>query len=157
MGFDRTVMVQALNNLGETRWMLDVADAHDSVAGVVGWVDLTQPTELVAHDLEDLGRRPKFRAIRHLVEFEADDDWLLRPDALAGLGVAEKLNVPYDLLLRPRHLARVPHLSEKLPDLDMVIDHIAKPDIKGGVEVPPRRGAHGRPGPDRERGTAEGH
>ena len=133
VGCDRTVMVQVLNNLGETHWMLDVADAHDSVAGVVGWVDLTQPAELVARDLEDLGKRPKLHAIRHLVEFEADDEWLLRPD---GLGVLERMDVPYDLLLRPRHLTRVAPLSEKLPDLDMVIDHIAKPDIKGAVLDP---------------------
>ena len=135
-GFDRTVMVQVLNNLGETYWMLDVADAHDSVAGVVGWIDLTQPVELVSRDIEGLRERPKLCAIRHLVEFEADDDWLLRPDVLAGLDVLERMDVPYDLLLRPRHLTRVPAISDKLPELDMVIDHIAKPDIKGGVLDP---------------------
>ena len=116
--------------------MLDVANARDSVAGVVGWVDLTQPPELVARRLEGLRERLKLCAIRHLVEFEADDDWLLRADVLEGLGVLERMDVPYDLLLRPRHLAHVPRLSEKLLELDMVTDHIAKPNIKSGVLDP---------------------
>ena len=136
LGFDRTVLVQVLNNLGETHWMLDVADAHDSVAGVVGWLDLTQPEELVERDIQALRERPKLRAIRHLVEFESDDDWLLRRDVLRGLAVLESAGVPYDLLLRPRHLSRVPALSDRLPEMDMVIDHIAKPDIKGAVLDP---------------------
>ena len=157
IGCDRTILVHALNNLGESLWMLELADANDSIVGVVGWVDLAQPPERVESDLEGLRWNPKFCGIRHLVEFEHDDQWLLRPDVVAGLGVLEKNGIPYDLLLRPRHLPSVPALSERLADLDMVIDHIAKPDIKGGVEVPPRRGTHGRLGPDRERGTAEGH
>ena len=60
----------------------------------------------------------------------------MRPDVVAGLGVLEKNRVPYDLLLRPRHLPSVPALSERLANLDMVIDHIAKPDIKNAVLEP---------------------
>ena len=136
IGCDRTVLVHALNNIGESLWMLELADATDSIAGVVGWVDLAQPMEMVTSDLERLRRNPKLCGIRHLVEFEHDDQWLMRPDIVAGLGVLEKNRVPYDLLLRPRHLPSVPALSERLADLDMVIDHIAKPDIKNAVLKP---------------------
>ena len=52
IGCDRTVLVHALNNIGESLWMLELADATDSIAGVVGWVDLAQPTEMVTSDLE---------------------------------------------------------------------------------------------------------
>ena len=139
IGCDRTVLVQALNNLDETRWGLELAGAHESIAGVVGWIDLTQPVEKVQSDLDGLRSNPKLCGIRYLVEFEADDDWLLRPAVVSGLGVLERTGVPYDLLLRPRHLSRLPALSAKLSGLDMVIDHIAKPNIKRGVLEPWRR------------------
>ena len=136
VGCNRTVLVHALNNLGETFWLLDLANDTDSIAGVVGWIDLSQPSNRVESDLERLLQNPKFCGIRHLVEFEHDDKWILRPEVVNGLRVLEKAGVPYDLLLRPRHLQYVPALSEKLPDLDMVIDHIAKPDIANSVLEP---------------------
>lgn len=135
-GVARSVVENALNNVRETRWMLELAAAHDSIAGVVGWLDLTEPAERVAAGLADLRRNPKMCSLRHLVEFEADDDWLLRPQVIDGLRVLEQNDLAYDLLLKPRHLTRVPALSEQLPDLRMVIDHIAKPDIKNGVLDP---------------------
>ena len=136
IGCDRTVLVHGLSNLGESKWLLELANAHASIAGVVGWVDLSMPPDRVSSHLEGLRQNPKLCGIRNLVEFEHDDDWLLRPEVVAGLRVLEKAGVPYDLLLKPRHLARVPALSDQLPDLDMVIDHIAKPDIKSGTLEP---------------------
>jgi L-fuconolactonase len=125
----RTILVQVLHTADETEWMLALAGAHSSIAGVVGWVDLTQDPETVAGDLEALRRDPRLVGIRHLVHEEADDDWLVRDDVLRGLSVLEAMDVPFDLLLRPRHLAHVPTLSARLPRLRMVIDHIAKPEI----------------------------
>jgi L-fuconolactonase len=135
-GVGRSVLVQTLNNLGETLWFLEIAGAHPWIAGVVGWLDLAEPPERLEAALADLARNPKLVALRHLVEFEADDDWLLRPQVVAGLRVLEKREIAYDLLLKPRHLKRVPALSEQLPGLRMVIDHIAKPDIANGVRDP---------------------
>src|SRR3954468_1562835 len=83
-GVARTVVVQASDSLDETRWMLDLADAHPFLAGVVGWVDLASPD--VARDLDALAGRPKLKGVRHIVESEPDDAWLVRPDVLAGLG-----------------------------------------------------------------------
>jgi L-fuconolactonase len=136
IGCERTVLVQVLNNLDETRWYLSLAQQRASIAGVVGWVDLTQPTETLTSTLNDLRRTDQLCGIRHLVEFEPDDDWLLRFDALNGLRVLATLGISYDLLLRPHHLSRVPALSEKLPELPMVIDHLAKPDIKQHISEP---------------------
>jgi L-fuconolactonase len=110
--------------------MLELADTHPSIAGVVGWVDLTADPDGVASTLTALRSHPGLVGIRHLVHDEPDDDWLEREDVIRGLGVLEELDVPYDLLLRPQHLRHVPRLSERLPRLRMVIDHIAKPHIR---------------------------
>src|SRR5438128_7874776 len=103
-GVGHTVVVQVLHTLEETRWMLDLARRHRSIAGVVGWVDLTQPPEVVARDLLDLRSDPRLVGIRHLVHEEPDDAWLARDDVVAGLKVLEAQDVPFDLLLRPQHL-----------------------------------------------------
>jgi L-fuconolactonase len=133
---DGTVLVQVLHTEQETRWMLDLAHDHPSIAGVVGWVDLTQPPDTIAVRLEDLRRDPRLVGIRHLVHEETDVDWLRRADVVRGLAVLENQDVPFDLLLRPPHLPHVPWLSERLPRLQMVIDHLAKPRIRDGAMQP---------------------
>ena len=135
-GVAQSVVANALNNLGETQWLLQLAAECSSLAGVIGWVDLTRRPEQVEATLLELRRNPKLCSLRHLVEFEPDDDWLLRPDVIAGLRVLERHAIAYDLLLRPRHLRRVPALSDKAPALRLVIDHLGKPDIKNGVLEP---------------------
>lgn len=125
--FDGSVLVQANTMLAETRWLLDLAEANDFIRAVVGWVDLTDPR--LGWVLDELQKRPKFKGVRHPVQDEADDRWLLRDDVINGLAELARRGLPYDLLLRPRHLPLVPRIAERVPDLRMVIDHIAKPPI----------------------------
>lgn len=131
-GVANTILVQVLHVAEETEWMLRLADAYPTIAGVVGWVDLTRDPDMLGPEVEALCREPRLAGIRHLVHEESDDDWLAREDVLRGLAVLERLGVPFDLLLRPQHLRHVPRLSERLPRLRMVIDHIAKPEIARG-------------------------
>ena len=132
--FEGSVTVQANTTLDETRWLLDLAEANEFIRAVVGWVDLTDPH--LGRVLDELQKRPKFKGVRHPVQDEADDDWLLRPAVLAGLAELARRGLPYDLLLRPRHLPLVPRIAERIPELRMVIDHIAKPPIAGQVMEP---------------------
>jgi L-fuconolactonase len=128
--FDGSVVVQANAILDETRWLLDLASEHEFIRGVVGWVDLTDPH--VGAVLDELQRHPKFKGVRHMVQDEPDVHWLVREDVLRGLGELARRGIPYDLLLRPQHLKLVPLLAKTVPDLRMVIDHIAKPPIASG-------------------------
>jgi L-fuconolactonase len=125
---DQGVVVQAHHSLAESRWLLELAATHDFLAGAVVWVDLTSPA--VGKDLDDLQRHPKFKGIRHIVEDEPDDAWLLRPVVLAGLAELERRDIPYDLLVHPRHLQYIPALRDRCPRLRFVVDHIAKPRIR---------------------------
>lgn len=126
-GVKRTVVVQASNSLAESRWLLDLADANDFIAGIVGWVDLMS-VEIDAQ-LDELCARRKFKGVRHLVESEPDDDWLVRPVVLAGLRKLSERGLSYDLLVHTRHLQYVTQVAESCPDLALVIDHMAKPPI----------------------------
>jgi L-fuconolactonase len=132
--FEGSVLVQANTLLAETHWLLELAEANEFIRAVVGWVDLTDPR--LGAVLDELQKRPKFKGVRHPVHDEADDNWLMRPDVLAGLAELARRGLPYDLLLRPQHLPLVPRIAERVPDLRMVIDHIAKPLIAAQVMEP---------------------
>ena len=126
-GVKQTVLVQASNSVAESRWLLDLADANPFIAGVVGWVDLMS-IEIDAQ-LDELCAHPKFKGVRHLVESEPHDDWLVQPAVLAGLRKLSERGLSYDLLVHTRHLKYVPQVAESCSDLRLVIDHMAKPPI----------------------------
>lgn len=127
-GIGRTIFVQTQHDLDENRWVLGLADQHPFIAGVVGWVDLASP--LCERQVVEFRQFPKFVGVRHIVQDEPEDDFLIRESILRGLKVLERHSVPFDLLLHVKHLHHVPTLARKLPELPMVIDHLAKPHIK---------------------------
>ncbi|HYT91955.1 MAG TPA: amidohydrolase family protein [Gemmataceae bacterium] len=126
-GVDRTIFVQTQHNLDETRWVLGLAERHKFIAGVVGWVDLA--SEMCEEQLLELKAHPKFVGVRHVTQDEPED-FIVRPDIIRGLRVLEKHDVPFDLLFYVKHLRHVPALARQLPSLRMVIDHLAKPQIR---------------------------
>lgn len=130
--FDGSVLVQAAHDPREAAWMLDLADSAPSILGVVAWADLTAPGEL-PYVLDGLQQHAKFKGIRHLVQDEPDANWLLRDDVLAGLRELARRGIPYDILVKPPQLHVVEPLADKVPNLPVVIDHIAKPYIKDRI------------------------
>jgi L-fuconolactonase len=131
-GIDRTLLVQTLSSLDETREFLRL-DA-DFVAGVVGWVDLTSPK--VGDDLDDLLAGPgRLVGIRHQVHDEPDPDWLLRDDVRRGLAAVQSRGLVYDLLVRARELPAAVATARRFPELQFVLDHIAKPRIVDGSDA----------------------
>jgi L-fuconolactonase len=127
-GIDRTVLVQTQHDLDENRWALALAEKNDFIAGVVGWVDLASPD--CEAQLEEFIEHPKFVGVRHIIQDEPDDDFAIRPAVIRGLKVLERCGVPFDLLFYVKHLRHAATLARALPDLPMVIDHLAKPRIK---------------------------
>lgn len=123
----KTVLVQASNSVAESRWLLDLAGANSFIAGIVGWVDLQSAD--INTQLDEFCAHPKFKGVRHLVESEPQDDWLVQPAVLAGLKQLANRGLTYDLLVHTRHLKYVPQVAETCPELPLVIDHLAKPPI----------------------------
>src|SRR5262245_52378962 len=94
-GFEACIAVQARQTLEETRFLLALADAHPFVAGVVGWVDLQ--ADDVEAQLELLTAHPRLVGIRHIVQSEPDDRFLLRPAFGRGLALLDRFGLAYDL------------------------------------------------------------
>ncbi|MEK0450282.1 MAG: hypothetical protein RL088_2550 [Verrucomicrobiota bacterium] len=134
LGFDGSVAVQARQGIEESDWLLGLADADPRVKAVVGWVDLRSPD--VAKDLERLARHPRFAGVRHVVQDEPDDDFMIRPDFLRGISLLRQLGLTYDILIYPRQLPAALRLVAQFPEQPFVLDHIAKPGIKDGAMSP---------------------
>ncbi|MGW5716948.1 amidohydrolase family protein [Amycolatopsis sp. NPDC003865] len=131
-GVHATVLVQTVSSSEETAEFLAAAAAEPVIAGVVGWVDLTAPD--VVDRLAAL--EGPLVGIRHQAESEPDDEWLLRPSVLAGLGAVASAGLAYDLLVRAPQLPAAASLAERLPELRLVLDHAAKPPIAAGEWEP---------------------
>ena len=123
----KTILVQASNSVAESRWLLELANTNRFIAGVVGWVDLSSPD--INAQLDEFCADKKFKGVRHLVESEPSDDWLVQPAVLKSLRQLSARGLSYDLLVHTRHLKHVPRVAESCPDLLFVIDHLAKPPI----------------------------
>jgi L-fuconolactonase len=127
-GIERSIFVQTQHNIEENRWALRLAEEHNFVIGVVGWIDLAG-TQCERQLLEFKGH-PKFVGVRHITQDEPDDDFIIGDQVLRGLRTLERHGVPLDLLFYVKHLRHAATLARRLPDLPMVIDHLAKPRIK---------------------------
>ena len=130
LGFDGCVAVQARQTLEETRWLLELADRHPFIAGVVGWVDLQSTS--VRSQLESFARHRRLVGVRHVVQSEPDDRFLLRPEFGRGIALLEEFGLAYDILVFPRHLSAVVEFVEGFPRQRFVLDHLAKPEVRRG-------------------------
>lgn len=132
-GFDGAIAVQVRQSLEETEYLLGLADRNEFIKGVVGWVDLRSPG--VRRDLERFSAHPRFRGVRHIVQAEPDDRFLLREDLLEGIGLLREFDFTYDILVYHRQLPAVVEFVERFPEHRLVLDHIGKPAIaKGEIE-----------------------
>jgi L-fuconolactonase len=140
---DRTVVVQTVSSLDETRELLAAAGSAGWIAGVVGWADLADPAlpetlaELRAHPAGShlVGSHPagsRLVGIRHQVHDEPDPGWLLRTEVLRGLRAVADAGLAYDLLIRAPQLDAALGAVRQVPHGRFVVDHIAKPEIAGG-------------------------
>ncbi|MEP1489751.1 MAG: amidohydrolase family protein [Algibacter sp.] len=125
---DGCVAVQADQTLAETDFLIDLASKSSFIKGVVGWVDLRG--ENIEADLEHYQQFKTIKGFRHIVQGEADHNFLLRPSFLNGISKLEQYNFTYDILVFPHQLGAALEFVKRFPNQKFVIDHIAKPYIK---------------------------
>ncbi|MDO1448912.1 amidohydrolase family protein [Rhodocytophaga aerolata] len=128
------VAIQAAQSEDETRFLLSEAEAHPFVKGVVGWVDLQSIQ--VDDRLAVFASSGRLVGVRHVVQSEPDDQFMLRPTFLNGIKLLEKYNLAYDILIHPKHLPVAVQFVKKNPNQRFVLDHLAKPYIKDNLLEP---------------------
>lgn len=130
---DGCVAVQTDQSIEESNFLLGLADANDFVKGVVGWVDFRSPT--LHEQLEKFSFYENMKGFRHIVQGEPVD-FLKEESFIKGVRQLSAFDFTYDILVYPTQLEAALHFVERLPEVKMVIDHLAKPYIKNGSVEP---------------------
>lgn len=133
-GVARTILVQAAPTVDETRYLLEIAVRNDSVAGVVGWIDME--SDSAAGDLAELAEDSALVGIRPMIHNIEDPAWIIRPDLAGATKAVIDRGLRFDALVRPVHLPYLLEFLRRHPELKTVIDHGAKPNIAEGQWQP---------------------
>ena len=128
------VTVQARQSTEETAWLLSLADEEPLMLGVIGWLPLRSAA--IGALLEAHAARPKLKGLRHVLQGEADPDYMLHPDFQRGISALRAHDLAYDLLIVQEQLPHAIRLVDAHPDQRFILDHIAKPHIAAGVLEP---------------------
>lgn len=130
---DGSVAVQADQSERETEFLLQLAESHQFILGVIGWVDLRAAD--LSKRLEHFVRFERLRGVRHIAQSEPED-FLTRTDVVRGVGLLHEFGLTYDILVYPHQLPAAISLVDQSPDQSFVVDHIAKPQIRDGEMEP---------------------
>lgn len=130
-GVDGAVAVQARQTLEETRWLLELAEGCEGIRGVVGWAPIAGAE--FRESIQEFAGRPKLKALRHIVQAEPDENYLLREDFNRGIRAMLGSGLVYDILVYERHLPQVIEFVDRHPEQAFVLDHVAKPRIREGL------------------------
>jgi L-fuconolactonase len=132
-GVDAVILVQGACLDSDTDDLFAAAAANEFIGAVTAWVDLLRP-ELAAARLDELQRRRKLRAIRHLIHNEPDH-WIVQPPVLETIALLEQRDLILEApVVYPRHFDDLVALAERFPRLRLVIDHLGKPPL-GDAEM----------------------
>jgi L-fuconolactonase len=133
-GIDGTVAVQARQTMEETRCLLKMADECDAIRGVVGWAPIAG--EDFPEVMEEFEHRPKLKGLRHVIQGEKDENYILREDFNSGIRAMLGSGLVYDILIYERHLPQTIDFVDEHPEQAFVLDHVGKPMIAAGVIEP---------------------
>ena len=133
-GVDGAIAVQARQTLDETRWLLDLAETNDEIRGVVGWAPIAGAE--FPGVMEEFDGRAKLKGLRHIIQGEKDENYILREDFNAGIRALAGSGLVYEILIYERHLPQTIEFVDRHPEQVFVLDHIAKPLIAAGIVEP---------------------
>ncbi len=129
---DGSIVVQARQSIEETNWLLSLAKGCDEIKGVVGWLDLKDDN--LAHQLRQCKTHQKLVGFRHVLQGETDPNFMLDTKFIHGLRTLAEYDYCYDLLIYAHQLPTAIEMLKHVPNLRVVVDHIAKPNIQTGEE-----------------------
>jgi L-fuconolactonase len=128
---DSVILVQVINDAGETADFIEYAKNVDIARGVVGWADLTSPD--FASALDELMSTGYLLGIRHQALAEPDPaGWLQLREVRRSLAALDAAGLPFDLMIRPAHFTAAREAARDHPSLQFVLDHLGKPPIASG-------------------------
>ncbi len=128
--FDGCVVVQSDQSEAENDFQLQNAANFPFIKGVVGWVDLR--SDNVEERLQEYQKNSLMKGFRHVLQGESNRALMLDPNFKQGLKLLPKYNFTYDILIFPDQLKYVDEFFASNEAMPMLLDHIAKPNLKTG-------------------------
>jgi L-fuconolactonase len=133
-GVESVISVQTRQTIEETLWLLDLAEEDELIRAVVGWMPLAAAD--LGKELEKVAHRHKLRGVRHILQDETDDQFMLSEDFGRGISLLQKFDLRYDILIFEPQLPAAIRLVDRHPSQPFILDHLAKPKIKSGELEP---------------------
>lgn len=133
----KAVLIQATTTVAETEYLLSIAHKDNDALGVVGWVDFDNQQQAL-QDIARFAKDPYFKGVRPMLQEIEDRDYILNPDFDVLFKALMEHGLHYEFLIFPDGLSAAQKIAEKYPNLPMIIDHCAKPQIRNGID-----GQHG--------------
>ncbi|MDT0677556.1 amidohydrolase family protein [Autumnicola musiva] len=129
-GVEGCIAVQADQTEAENDFLLKLSEENDFIKGITGWVDFKANN--IEERLNYYSGFDKIKGFRHIVQGEADPNFLLQKEFCDGISKLENYGFIYEILVFPHQLGAVLEFVRKFPKQNFIIDHIAKPYIKDG-------------------------
>lgn len=117
--------------VAEAEWVASVGKVDTRLRGIVARASL-EKGEAAQEQVAKLAEIPLVKGVRRLIQGEADPEFCVRPDFVRGVQMLHAHGLSFDLCLKAPQLAATITLVKQCPDVQFVLDHIGKPDIKAG-------------------------
>jgi L-fuconolactonase len=124
-----------VKSLAEVKWAAELAKTEPRLKGIVAHAPL-EKDQGIREELEVLAAMPMVKGIRRLLQGETDADFCQRPRFLGGVKLLAEFGFTFDLCIRPEQLPGVTELVRRVPQVTFILDHLGKPDVRGGHTGP---------------------
>ena len=119
----------------EAEWVSGLAQQERRIQGIVPWAPL-EKGEAVGPELEALCRNKLVKGIRRIIQFEQDPEFCLRPDFIKGVRLLADFDLSFDICVSHFQMANAIEFVRQCPEVQFILDHIGKPDIRNRILDP---------------------
>ncbi len=119
----------------EAEWVDSLANQDSRLQGIVPWAPL-EDGEAVRPVLEKFSANPRIKGVRRIIQFEPDIEFCLRPSFIEGIRLLPEFNLSFDICIAHYQMANTIKMVAQCPDVQFILDHIGKPDIKHNLLDP---------------------
>lgn len=119
----------------EVAMITELAIRESRLLGIVAQAAL-EKGNAVREDLAILAENRLVKGVRRITQGEADPDFCHQPAFVDGVRALADFGFTCDLCVTHAQLASTTQLVRSCPDVSFVLDHLGKPDIRGGQREP---------------------
>ena len=123
----------------EADWVDSLAERDGRLQGIVPWAPL-ETGEAARSALERMSANPRIKGVRRIIQFERDIEFCLQPSFIEGVQLLPQYGLSFDICIIHYQIANTIKMVAQCPNVQFILDHIGKPDIKNGVLDPWRAG-----------------